>query len=67
MIQYNTMNHLRQTRHIELSELTDEADNVYELTRHIAGVAKQIKEDNKEDTDPPNPVLKGIEEISIRS
>lgn len=57
------MSQKRKGRHILLSDLTDQADNIYELTREIAGVAKQIKEDTKEETDPPNPVLESIGQI----
>lgn len=54
------MQEARTRRHVELSELTDEAGNVYELAREIAGVAKQFKQDTKEDIDTKSPVLEAI-------
>ena len=30
------------------------------MTKELAGIAKQIKEDTKEDPDPPKPVLEAI-------
>lgn len=47
-------------RHAELSELTDHKESIYEMTRDLAGIAKQFKEDTKEDTEPPNAVLSAI-------
>ena len=52
---------MRSKRHTELSDLTDDATNIYTMTRDIAAVAKQIKENSKEDIDPPNPVLEAVE------
>lgn len=46
--------------HSLLSKLTDHEHNVYELTRDIARIAKQIKEDTKEFADPPKPTLEAI-------
>ena len=43
-----------------LSELTDYNDNIYDMTKELAGIAKQIKEDTKEDPDPPKPVPEAI-------
>ena len=47
------------TNHL-LSELTDYNDNIYDMTKELAGIAKQIKEDTKEDPDPPKPVIEAI-------
>jgi hypothetical protein len=30
------------------------------MTKELAGVAKQIKEDTKEDPEPPKPVLEAV-------
>lgn len=49
--------------HRKLSDLNDEAGNIYEMTRDIAAVAKQIKEETKEEIDPPNPVIEAIEKM----
>lgn len=46
--------------HSLLSDLTDYDSNIYELARNIARVAKQIKEDTKEDSECPKPVLEAI-------
>ena len=46
--------------HSLLSQLTDHEPNVYELTRDIARIAKQIKEDTKESSEPPKPTLEAI-------
>jgi hypothetical protein len=46
--------------HSELSDLADLNINIYELTRDLARIAKQIKEDTKEETDPPIPVLEAV-------
>ena len=43
----------KQTHEL-LSELTDHEANVYDLTRSLARVAKQIKADTKEDIEPSN-------------
>lgn len=51
---------MREERHIELSELTDAENSVYELTREIAGIAKQIKEETKEEVDPVDSILESI-------
>lgn len=49
--------------HSLLSEMTDHLPNIYEMTRDIAKVAKQIKQDTKEDIDAPKPVLEAITRI----
>ncbi len=46
--------------HSLLSDLTDHDANIYEMTRTLARVAKHIKEDTKEESDPPKPVLEAI-------
>lgn len=43
-----------------LSQLTDHNENIYDMTKELAGIAKQIKEDTKEDAEPPKPVLEAI-------
>lgn len=52
---------MSETIHTELSDLTDKEENIYKMTRDLAAVAKQIKEDSKEETDPPNPVLEAVD------
>jgi hypothetical protein len=49
--------------HEQLSELTDNVDNVYALTKDIAGVAKRIKFDTREEIEPPTPVFEAIKVI----
>lgn len=49
-----------QTLNYLLSALTDNEPNIYEMTRDMARVAKQIKEDTKEDPEPPKPVIEAI-------
>ncbi len=44
-----------------LSALTDNEPNIYEMTRDMARVAKQIKEDTKEDSQQHKPVIEAIE------
>lgn len=46
--------------HEQLSELSDYADNIYELTKDIAGVAKRIKFDSREEIEQPIPVLEAV-------
>lgn len=46
-----------------LSEMNDHLPNIYEMTRDIAKVAKQIKADTKEDIEAPKPVLEAITKI----
>lgn len=48
-----------------LSEIIDYEDNVYEMTREIAGVAKRIKEQDKEEPSPEPPILKAIKEVYV--
>jgi hypothetical protein len=43
-----------------LSELTDHEPNIYEMTKDLAGIAKQIKEDTKEDPEPPKSIQAAI-------
>jgi hypothetical protein len=43
-----------------LSELTDHQPNIYEMTKDLAGIAKQIKEDTKEEPEPPKPINEAI-------
>ena len=43
-----------------LSDLTDFDENIYDMTKELAGIAKQIKEDTKEDPEPPKPVLEAV-------
>ncbi len=43
-----------------LSDLTDYNENIYDMAKELAGIAKQIKEDTKEDPEPPKPVLEAI-------
>jgi hypothetical protein len=50
--------------HYKLSEITDDAENIYEVTRQIAGVAKRIKEEDRENPNPRPAVLKAIEIIN---
>ncbi len=49
--------------HSLLSEMIDHAPNIYEMTRDLARVAKQIKHDTKEDIDAPKPVLEAIRRV----
>ena len=51
-----TINHL-------LSEITDSEENIYEVAKEIAGVAKRIKEEDKENPSPYPAVKKAIKEI----
>ena len=46
-----------------LSELTDHEPNIYEMTKDLAKIAKQIKEDTKEDPEPPKPVIEAIKKL----
>jgi len=48
-----------------LSEIIDYEANVYEMTREIAGVAKRIKEQDKEEPSPEPPILKAIKEVYV--
>ena len=50
-----------------LSDLTDQEPNIYELTKDLARIAKQIKEDTKEDPEPPKPILEAIYKFSESS
>ena len=43
-----------------LSDLTDHNENIYDMAKELAGIAKQIKEDTKEDAEPPKPVIEAI-------
>lgn len=47
--------------HGQLSGLIDEVESIYDMTKDLARIAKQIKEDTKEDIDPPAPVLEAID------
>ncbi len=49
--------------HEQLSDLSDLSGNVYALTKDIAGVAKRIKFDTREEVDPPTPVFEAIQVI----
>ncbi len=49
--------------HEQLSNLIDNAENVYALTKDIAGVAKRIKYDTREDIDPPTAVFEAVKVI----
>jgi len=46
--------------HQQLSDLIDFDDNIYSMTKDLAGVAKQIKFESKEDIDPPIPVFEAV-------
>lgn len=46
-----------------LSELTDHEPNIYEMAKDLARIAKQIKEDTKEDPEPPKPVIEAIKKM----
>lgn len=46
--------------HCLLSDLNDQEANIYELTKDLARIAKQIKDDTKEDPEPPKPILEAI-------
>ncbi|MFM7457590.1 MAG: hypothetical protein ACOYK1_01555 [Vampirovibrionia bacterium] len=48
-----------------LSEIIDYEENIYEMTREIAGVAKRIKEQDKEEPSPYPPILKAIKEVYV--
>jgi DNA-directed RNA polymerase subunit K/omega len=48
------------TVHSLLSDLTDFDANIYEMARTLARIAKHIKEDTKEEAEPPKPVLQAI-------
>jgi hypothetical protein len=55
--------HYREESHIVnsvLSDLTDIEPNIYEMTKDLARIAKQIKEDTKEEPEPPKPVPEAI-------
>lgn len=52
-----------QLVHGLLSDLTDQEPNIYELTKDLARISKQIKEDTKEDPEPPKPLLEAINKI----
>jgi hypothetical protein len=55
--------HYREASHIVnsvLSDLTDIEPNIYEMTKDLARIAKQIKEDTKEEPEPPKPVPQAI-------
>ncbi len=56
-------NYYIKDSHEQLSELTDNVDNVYALTKDIAGVAKRIKFDTREEIEPPTPVFEAIKVI----
>lgn len=66
MVRYNTTmprQHYREASHIVnsvLSDLTDIEPNIYEMTKDLARIAKQIKEDTKEEPEPPKPVPEAI-------
>jgi|LakMenEpi03Aug12_release.lakeMendotaPanAssembly.Ray.scaffolds.fasta_scaffold5119890_1 hypothetical protein len=66
MVKYNTImsrQHYREASHIVnsvLSDLTDIEPNIYEMTKDLARIAKQIKEDTKEEPEPPKPVPQAI-------
>lgn len=49
--------------HEQLSELSDSAENIYVLTKEIAGVAKRIKFDAREEIEQPIPVLESVSRI----
>lgn len=58
-----TRQHYREESHIVnsvLSDLTDIEPNIYEMTKDLARIAKQIKEDTKEEPEPPKPVPEAI-------
>lgn len=58
-----TRQHYREQSHIInslLSDLTDIDANIYEMTKDLARIAKQIKEDTKEEPEPPKPVPEAI-------
>ncbi len=56
-------NYYTKDTHELLSELTDNSGNVYSLTKDIAGVAKRIKFDTREEIDPPTPVFEAVKVI----
>ncbi len=56
-------NYYIKDSHEQLSDLTDNAENVYGLTKDIAGVAKRIKFDTREEIEPPTPVFEAIKVI----
>lgn len=66
MVRYTTTmprQHYREPSHIinsVLSDITDIEPNIYEMTKDLARIAKQIKEDTKEEPEPPKPVLEAI-------
>lgn len=43
-----------------LSDLTDFNENIYDMTKELAGIAKHIKEETKENPEPPKPVLEAV-------
>jgi hypothetical protein len=61
MIQWLSI--MTRNEHSLLSEMTDYAPNIYELTRDLARIAKQIKHDTKEDINAPKPVLEAVKKI----
>lgn len=46
-----------------LSAIIDNEENIYEVAKEIAGVAKRIKEEDKENPSPEPSVKKAINEI----
>ncbi len=52
-----------ETVYGRLSDLTDHEPNIYELTRNLARIAKQIKQDTREDTSAPKPIPEAIERL----
>ena len=47
--------------HALLSDLNDFCPNIYQMAKDLAGIAKQVKENTKEEAEPPKPVLEAIE------
>ena len=49
-----------------LSDLLDEAENRYDLVLKVGQLAKQIKEETKEQEGTTNPVIQALQEISAQ-
>lgn len=46
-----------------ISDLTDHNENIYEMAKDLARIAKQIKEDTKEEAEPPKPVAEAVKKM----
>ncbi len=51
--------------HTLLSAITDHDANIYDMTKDLARIAKQTKEDNKEEVGAPRPVIEAIRKVYV--